>query len=179
MQDFVPRGIDCDSQSIDDIDSDDLNGALALWQQWRGGRLAPTWTDVDLPALPATLLPMTTVVDVIDGGRDYCYRYWGSGLTTLFGRDESGTYISSHAVSQSGKLRFEQFNEVVASKTPRVFMTIYAVAEDTHARKLNLRLPVCDGGRLVTKILSLSTMEAPRLGRFENLHAFWPTPSGD
>ena len=173
MTDFIPCGIDCDTQSIDDITSDDLNRALALWDQWRGDRAGPTWAEIDLATLPPALLPLTTVVDVIDDGQDYLYRFWGTGLTHLFGRDESGTHLSDHRVTRSGQLRFVQFNLVVASKSPHVFKTVFAEAENTRARKINLRLPICDAAETVTKILSLSEMEAPHLGRFDNLHQFW------
>lgn len=172
MNNFIPRGIDYDTQSIDDLGSEDLSRALILWESWCDGREAPAWPDIDLPSIPAALLPLTTVVDVIDGGQDYVYRYWGSGLTKLYGRDETGCNLSNLSVSRSRQLRFEQFDRVVATRIPHVFMTAFAEAEKTYARKQNLRLPICDETKTVTKILSLSTMRSPKLGRFDNLHAF-------
>ncbi len=176
MSDFAPRGIDCATRSLSEIKDGPLRDAVRLWDTWRDREFAPPWPAVDLSALPPVLLPLATVVDVLGDGADYRYRFWGTGLTELFGRDESGTHLSAHAVTRSGQLRYAQFNLVVTSRRPQLFMTAFALKKTAYARKLNLRLPVSDAPGDVTKILSLSTMEAPALGPFENLHEFWPKP---
>ena len=173
MAEFKPHGTRFVSLPMEDIKSKDLKAALNLWQQWCAGRPAPLWRDVDLSAFPAPLLPMATVVDVIDGGKDFKYRYWGSDLSRLFNREETGQLLSEHVVNQSGHIRFSQFWEVVVQARPLLFMTIFEKVEGVMAEKLNLRLPVIDEKGEVEKIISLSTLDRIGILDFEELSEHW------
>ncbi|MEQ8504513.1 MAG: hypothetical protein RIB80_04240 [Rhodospirillales bacterium] len=155
-----------------DLKSPDLVKALALWDSWRGDGIAPLWDKIELSRFPPPLLPMTTVVDVLEGGRDYRYRYWGSELTRLFKRDETGNLLSLHSVTQSSDIRFHQFGAVVAEMRPVLFMTIFEKFEGVMAEKLNLRLPTIDGQGQVDKIISLSTLERVGMHSYDDLSEF-------
>lgn len=173
MEKFFPRGIRNRSVPLDGVESDLLARALAIWEKARGTRKAPAWKDIDLMSFPALLLPATTVVDVVDGGRDYRYRYWGTGLTQLFGRDETGTFLSQHPVKDSADLRFYQFNQIVAAFAPILSETVFERAEGMLVRKFNLRLPVADTPDTVTKIISLSDIIRVKLRHHEDLADYW------
>ena len=173
MAEFKPHGTRLLSLSLKELKSDDLRSALDLWRGWCGDRDAPVWDDVSLSAFPPKLLPMATVVDVIDGGKDFKYRYWGSELSRLFKREETGVLLSEHVVNQSGHIRFSQFWEVVVQVRPLLFMTIFERVEGVMAEKLNLRLPVVDETGTVDKIISLSSMDKVGIQDFEDLSDHW------
>ena len=173
MAEFKPHGTRLVSLPLADLKSEDLLSALDLWRSWCGGRDAPVWSDVNLSAFPPKLLPMATVVDVIDGGKDFKYRYWGSELSRLFKREETGVLLSEHVVNQSGHIRFSQFWEVVVQVRPLLFMTIFERVEGVMAEKLNLRLPVIDDAGAVDKIISLSVLDRVGIQDFEDLSEHW------
>lgn len=153
---FSPHGVEVRHLPLDAMTSEPLINAYHIWQGWCRGRTAPTWRDVELVAFPPALLPLMTVVDVLDNGNDYRYRYWGSHLTGLFGRDETGSLLSEHGVKPSGEIRMRQFSEVVREARPTLFVTAFMKTQQVAAEKVNLRLPVCDTPDLVTKIITLS-----------------------
>ncbi len=155
---FKPHGINVARLPLGDLQPEHLAAALSIWRAWCGTRTAPQWRDVDLVAFPPELVSLMTVVDVIDGGQDYRYRYWGSQLTELFGREETGTLLSKHSVAQSGDIRNEQFDAVVHEIAPVLYRTTFMRAEGLAVQKTNLRLPVCDTPDAVTKIISLCTI---------------------
>jgi hypothetical protein len=173
MAEFKPHGTRLLSLPLKELKSDDLRFALDLWRGWCGDRDAPVWDDVSLSTFPPKLLPMATVVDVIDGGKDFKYRYWGSELSRLFKREETGVLLSEHVVNQSGHIRFSQFWEVVVQVRPLLFMTIFERIEGVMAEKLNLRLPVVDDLGAVDKIISLSVMDRVGIQDFEDLSDHW------
>ncbi|MEQ8806518.1 MAG: hypothetical protein RIE16_12130 [Rhodospirillales bacterium] len=173
MAEFKPHGTRLVSLPLADLKSEDLLSALDLWRSWCGGRDAPVWADDNLSAFPPKLLPMATVVDVIDGGKDFKYRYWGSELSRLFKREETGVLLSEHVVNQSGHIRFSQFWEVVVQVRPLLFMTIFERVEGVMAEKLNLRLPVIDDAGAVDKIISLSVLDRVGIQDFEDLSEHW------
>lgn len=173
MAEFKPHGTRLVSLPLEELKSDDLQAALDLWRSWCGDRDAPVWDDVNLSAFPPKLLPMATVVDVVDGGKDFKYRYWGSELSRLFKREETGVLLSEHVVNQSGHIRFSQFWEVVVQARPLLFMTIFERIEGVMAEKINLRLPVMDDTGAVDKIISLSSMDRIGMQDFEDLSDHW------
>lgn len=178
MADFKPHGTRLLSLPLEELNSDGLISALDLWRRWCAGRDAPVWGDVDLSAFPPKLLPMATVVDVVDGGKDFKYRYWGSDLSRLFKREETGLLLSEHMVNQSGHIRFSQFWEVVVQIRPLLFMTIFERVEGVMAEKINLRLPIVDEAGDVDKIISLSVMDRIGVQDFEDLSDHWQAEIG-
>lgn len=50
----------------------------------------PLSSSFELLRLPAPILPTTHVVDVLDGGRAFRYRFWGSGFRAYLSYDGTG-----------------------------------------------------------------------------------------
>lgn len=72
--------------SLDELPAG-LSSALAYWRELGGDKLQCSWKTFDLMKIPSSLLPTTMVIDVgvdMDANR---YRYWGSVMTRLHGRD--------------------------------------------------------------------------------------------
>ena len=151
----------------------DMRKVLQLWTAWRGSRPAPTWRDVKLPYLPPKLLPLASVVDVIDGGTDYNYRFWGSGLTDIFGQDETNQKFSAYHVPFKRQVRAIEYTEILTRRAPMLTVTSMERYERVVAQRTNLRLPVMDNPKEVTKILSISIMSEVNMSGQTNLAAFW------
>ncbi len=179
MPDTQPGGIGLQHLSIGDVESGPLLDALNHWKDLSAERPAPEWRDIDLARFPPSLLPMAAVVDVINGGGDFRYRYWGSGLTRLFGRDETGSLLSELANAKSSHIRFQQLRQVVAESQPSAFQTTFMESRGLLAAKANLRLPVADQPGEVTKIISLSTVSRINMSSFDDLsdHFVQPGPN--
>jgi len=168
--DTQPGGIGLQSLSIDQMQPVLLHAALDIWRQWCAERPAPTWRDIDLAGFPPPLVPMAAVVDVIDDGDDFRYRFWGSGLTQLFGRDETGSLLSKHGNARSSQIRFQQLRQVVGAFQPLAFQTTFEKSHGLLAEKTNLRLPVADQPGQVTKIISLSLLHRMDMRDYDNLN---------
>ncbi|MGJ3260881.1 MAG: hypothetical protein ACFE0S_14885 [Rhodospirillales bacterium] len=128
---------------------------LDLWRSWAGDAPAPVWKAVELYRLPAIVLPQTLVVDVIDGGRDFLYRFWGTKYTNHYGADETGLLLSETLGPSFIEATRCQLNAVLETKTPRAFdVAIRAPRSGVIQTKLNLRLPIMDTPGEVTKIMT-------------------------
>ena len=68
--------------------------ALAYWQSLASPGNIPTVASFDLLACPAPALPYTHIVDVLDGGREFQYRFWGSGFRNHLGYEGTGKKIA-------------------------------------------------------------------------------------
>jgi len=148
---------------------------LEIWNDWRAERPAPMWHDVNLMKIPRPLLSTTSVVDVLYGGEDFYYRYWGVGLTNLFGLDRTGVRMSEHPIIASHQVRNKQLDAVIEGRCPKLFLaTIERPDFGTVAHKINLRLPIMDNPDEVTKILSMCEVDRINMEGSEDLAWYYP-----
>jgi len=73
--------------------SEAANRVLAYWDSRRGARLRPNWSDFDLIDI-FDVAPTTIVKDVIDDGKSFVNRYWGTQMVEILGFDATGKCIS-------------------------------------------------------------------------------------
>ena len=130
---------------------------LALWEKWADGKPAPTWKNVALYELPAVVLPQCLVVDVIDGGDDFRYRFWGTEYTGHYGIDETGLLLSETLGPSFIDATRSQLLTVISRQAPCAFdLAIRAPRSGVVQTKVNLRLPIMDTPGEVTKVLTAS-----------------------
>lgn len=70
-----------------------LDDFVLYWDRKRAGRLAPRPTEME-PSELAGHLPSTVIVDAIEGGADFRYRFIGKRLVESVGRDATGRRFS-------------------------------------------------------------------------------------
>ena len=147
--------------SCNALKGDALWKVFELWKQWAGNRRAPTWAEVDMLALPPEIIPQTVVVDVVDGGEDFKYRFWGTGYADHYGMDETGNLLS-HSIGPSFiKATFKQLQDVIVQQRPMAFeVSISTTLTHLTQQKINLRLPIEDTPGRVTKIMTSSQFAA-------------------
>lgn len=126
-----------------------------LWRDWAGKNSAPTWKDIKLYDLPPIVLPQTLVVDVVESGQDFRYRFWGTEYTGHYGVDETGLLLSESLGPSFIEATRTQLQTVLYRKAPCAFdVAIRAPRSGVIQTKINLRLPIMDTPGEVTKVMT-------------------------
>ncbi len=73
--------------------SERLVGALDAWNRVRAGRIAPTREEIT-PALLRSVLPSIWMIDVVDGGKDFRFRFAGDRVIQFMGQRYAGSLLS-------------------------------------------------------------------------------------
>jgi hypothetical protein len=141
----------------------ELTGVLDYWRNACDGRFAPAWNKFHLDEVDPAVVPRCTVVDVIDGGRDFVYRFWGTARVKLHQFDMTGKSIFDFRPEELAESAAHQFNAVLASRRASWFTVVASGdAEDTFTFWF-LRLPISDDGETVNKIVSFNFNRHSRL----------------
>ncbi|MBT6093760.1 MAG: PAS domain-containing protein [Rhodospirillaceae bacterium] len=136
------------------IDADILP-VLEYWQQGCKGQFAPTWQDFRLEELPPRLIPQCAVVDVIDDGDDFCYRFWGTDREVLQGRDMTGKSVRELCPSDLTDLVWEEYAEILKRRNP-IWFEITAHIDDSHEFQFQyLRMPLRGDGQNIDRIFGI------------------------
>ncbi|MBT6095448.1 MAG: hypothetical protein HOH04_11245 [Rhodospirillaceae bacterium] len=142
--------------------SDDLRCAHEYWKSLTAERIAPSWTSFDLSQCPSRLLPTTIVLDVINGGGGYQFRFFGSGLVQAHGREMTGYLVTELPHKGLGDFLRKRFNAVAASKTFDFGEVGFEDQNGFHGLQRSGRWPLSDDGERVSGIVSVIDMEISR-----------------
>jgi hypothetical protein len=91
--------------------------ARAHWQAMRGARALPSRADLD-PADIRDLLPVTQLLDVIEGGADFRYRLIGTQVDALNGGFYTGRRLSETPCGAPPRALWELCRRAVAERRP-------------------------------------------------------------
>tara|TARA_R110000772_G_scaffold73216_8_gene159947 strand:+ start:9094 stop:9621 length:528 start_codon:yes stop_codon:yes gene_type:complete len=147
-QDFTSREV-----PISDVRETGCGLVHRYWDGRRGARFAPAWGDFRLIDLAGHIIPYMRVADVIDGGRDFKYRFWGTGLGAVHALDRTGVRLSE-VDSPRTLTALEEFQRVVSQKT--CLALVYRAQGGLDRRSLHapsIRLPLSSDGETVDKIV--------------------------
>jgi hypothetical protein len=81
-------------KSADHLMSQVLRSAHASWLRICAGRFAPKREEIS-PAVLRSTLPSVWMMDVIDGGADFRFRFAGERVVQFMGRRYAGTLLST------------------------------------------------------------------------------------
>jgi hypothetical protein len=81
-------------KTADELVSQLLRGVYASWQRVSAGRMAPKREEIT-PAVLRSALPSVWMMDVIDGGADFRFRFAGDRVVQFMGRRYGGTLLST------------------------------------------------------------------------------------
>ena len=141
---------------VDALGAPEFGRLLAYWQEIRGDRFAPSWTDVELIELPAKVLPYLTVAEVRVQPLDFVYRFCGTGHMTVKSRDYTNHSITQVRPRIVAEVLFDQFRRTWEARRPLAFRrTIHGFADAPLSHE-TLRLPLSGDGEGVHWIISLS-----------------------
>lgn len=148
IQDYTSREV-----RIEDVMETGCRLVYGYWNDLRGARFAPAWGEFRLVDLPSHIIPYMRVADVIDGGRDFRYRFWGTGLSTIRALDRTGACLSQiHSPRTDTAL--DEYRRIVTDKTGLAF--VYNARSGQNRSSLHapsIRLPLSSDGETVDKIV--------------------------
>jgi hypothetical protein len=107
---------------IDAAESSVIGQGIAYWQSLRGTRRFPSRSQVTLRGLRG-LAKHSTLIRVIDGGRDYEFRFVGDVPVSAVGWNFQGRRTSEPEVAAVMQANYRQrfYDEVVGTGEPRLF----------------------------------------------------------
>lgn len=133
-----------------------LNAALAYWESIaEKDKTRPRWKDFDLQGVPPVLLPTTMVYDIRAPYSESVYRFWGSGMTTLYGKDYTGCPVSSLLPTSVPEKLASALAIVCENKSPNAHTPHFTDNYGHTAHQCVLRLPLFDTPGEVTKVVTL------------------------
>jgi len=100
-----------------------LQAVYDYWHELRGSRTMPGWSEVDMMALPLEVIPWCSVIDVVDGGRDFTVRFWGTERTRLQAADYTGRSVFDIQPPAVGRKVKEELSQIIEAGAPMLFET--------------------------------------------------------
>lgn len=138
--------------------SKNLMMAFEYWRVLGGEQLRCAWSDFDLMEIPLDVVPSTMVIDVFPDHARNRYRFWGSRMTIIHGREMTGMspyeIEPSDMVSELRRQHDETRREKTASASCYNFMRHPGI---DHVHSV-LRLPLSDDGQTVSQIVVVTDM---------------------
>jgi len=104
-------------KSADRLVSEKLVGALDAWRRVGAERFAPRREEIT-PALLRSVLPSIWMIDVLDGGKDFRFRFAGDRIIQFMGRRYAGSLLSENIDSPFFQRMRAILLECVRSRSP-------------------------------------------------------------
>jgi hypothetical protein len=125
------------------------------WDKVRGIKFAPKFgTEFRLEDLLVDIVPCCSVVDVLDDGADYLYRFWGTRNVSVKNIEMTGKRNSAHGFAEFVEQGQTHFSLMLDLRRPTIF--IYEGAYETAARHrlIAVRFPLSSDGETIDKIFT-------------------------
>ncbi|MBT6094647.1 MAG: PAS domain-containing protein [Rhodospirillaceae bacterium] len=135
---------------------DPLRAIVTYWQAVRQDRFAPTWADFHLDELDPQLVPWCSVVDVVDGGSDFTYRFWGTARGALQRHDMTGKSVRDLSPPELAEAVIGEYAKMLKRRKPVWFSQDVIVDDERKFTYQYLRLPLSDDGETIDKIVAFS-----------------------
>jgi hypothetical protein len=130
------------------------------WESLRGGKFAPTWTDIDLPKLLSNIISFIRVIDVSHSPFDLTYRFWGTGLVRALNSERTGKSLTKLPAGQAEQVMTD-YKSLIEEKAPQVLI-YHTENPKVFAPRYapSVRLPLSDDGETVNKIIAYANFDA-------------------
>jgi len=120
-----------------------------LWDELRGEKFAPPWSDVELIRFPLRRIPYCVVVDIIPDLLDFVYRFWGTKITDLHRQDLTGKSVRLVAPPEIGETLYQQYIQALNIRAPTVFVNHVTTDRGVFTEEVTLRLPLSSDGERI------------------------------
>jgi len=120
------------------------------WEKKRDDRFAPPWSSSILAELPAEAIPLISVTDITPEPLLSTYRFWGSGLTDVFGADFTGRAPAEVPPKSLGVSNEGGCARLASSRMAHYEVKEFVTSRGLFGRALVLRLPFSDDGETVS-----------------------------
>ncbi len=144
---------------IDAIRNAAFSGALELWESRRGDHFAPGWNrDLHFLDFDTKVIPRMMLVQVDGKPGLGVYRFWGTGIKTYDGSDQTGWRVDNQETPEMEDDFVAQYEEVAATRTPSVYATQIRLKDDMLEQlkyEASLRMPFTSDNHAVDWVLSI------------------------
>ncbi|PIW26805.1 MAG: hypothetical protein COW30_13190 [Rhodospirillales bacterium CG15_BIG_FIL_POST_REV_8_21_14_020_66_15] len=155
---------------VTDIDLGEGRAVLDYWERVRGDAFAPAWSrQFRLTELPTRVVPGMTVIDRVDGGQTFYYRFWGTHHMAMKGFEMTGKTIDQAPNKDIQRIGTRQLETVIQRRRPTVFLYTIDYPRRHKPSEFILRLPLSDDGETVNRVASFQDLTSPT-ARWEILH---------
>lgn len=145
-----------------DIDLGEGQSVLDYWERVRGAAIAPAWLhQFKLTDLPTHVVPGMTVIDRVDGGQNFFYRFWGTNHTTMKGFEMTGKTVDQAPNKDIQRIVTRQLETVIQRRLPTVFLYTVDYPRRHRPTEFVLRLPLSDDGVTVDRIATFQDLASP------------------
>lgn len=149
----LPRAYD---QPLNDIAAfEDLVIFDEFWRSRRTGAAAPNIVSEDLLELPNRLVPRVCIVDAVDAGTDFRYRFWGTRITEMHHKDFTGRSIREVPPAEFGNLLFRQYSSVFEAGDNAGFIVSFENDRGIRDTFAVSRYPLSSDGSTIDRIISI------------------------
>lgn len=151
---FTMSGLTAVPLALNDLPLE-LRRVHAVWRDARGAHFAPTRRDLDLMALPAALLPFTSVTDYDPRTDRFTIRFFGTGLVAIDGVELTGHDLMDTPHPELRATLNDLFREVVHTRRENFREFTYVSMKGVTSMSITGRWPLSDDGRTVSAVLSV------------------------
>lgn len=139
--------------------SQDQRACLAYWESLpkQPPHDIPHKNAFELFGLPPACLPTTHIVDVINDGRDFKYRFWGSGFRDYLGYDGTGISTADLKPAEIANPVKEAYRSVMDKARPLAMISEFQRGTTAPIRGFQtfIRLPLANDDGDVSQIVSV------------------------
>jgi hypothetical protein len=137
-------------KSANQLVSEKLVGALDAWKRVAAGRLAPKREEIT-PALLRNVLPSIWMIDVIDGGKDFRFRFAGDRVIQFMGRRYAGELLSEHVDTPFFQRMKAILVECIRTRTPVAVGPLRSMLPDKDYLEMEVAvMPLSEDGETVS-----------------------------
>ncbi len=141
------------SKELDQPQTAGPKAVFSLWQEKKGNREFPLKSDLH-PALMTRYLSHIYIVDILDGGKDYRIRLFGSAVADMLGKDYTGTLLSE--TPEELDWRGEIYGLCLKRRAPVFYLFELAPFGREAVVTENALLPLADSDGNLAHILCIS-----------------------
>ena len=136
----------------DPIEHPELAALKEKWQEKRAGRRLPARSDFDTLEF-APWMGHLSVLDAIEGGRDFFFRLHGTNIANLYGYEMTGKSVSD-LPSEIRTTISKEYREAVDRCEPILIARNHVLPKKDYTQIIKLILPLSSDGEAVDQLLS-------------------------
>jgi hypothetical protein len=130
-----------------------LAGIHSVWHELAAGRIGPARADVT-PARLRGALPWSWVMDVVDDGSDFRFRFAGEQIVQFMGGRHAGSLVSDFKGRPFFDGMLATFSACVRAKRPIIIGPMQATLEGKDFLEIEvIALPLSDDGNTIANLL--------------------------
>lgn len=158
---LVSQLVQTDRLPLGEVTHPHLLTVLQLWEETRGGKLAPSRQELRLEDLPTAILPNTVLVRIESDPLDYYYLFFGTNMVNMSGVEITGKRYFADNVKGYGFVNARWFPVMLEEKGPIYTITEWIAVSKLRRRTETIRLPISDDGETITHGLTVNHLTLP------------------